>query len=299
LGAQLQEKYNQSRRTKLRSGLNVRPVFLPLQFVMTALGTTVPYRSTTQALSYDVVIIGLKTDVQNRDIIIERLEESKPVVYVGEQSSLYLRSDDIAGLTADTGGGQLGVFYLPSPMVLPAGARLSVKMFKTDATAGTETDNICFIGIRVFNKAYGDAIYDGDEQRRVEEWIAATECPRVEFLKAQINFATAGVGGLARNILFPQVDHPLLVRGLRTTLRQSQIEGFRIQGEANWMPSAVPVWGVCGEDEQVHENYQWFPRPIYLRSKNQIEIERVTNSIEGTLIDAQTGNTITAICETP
>jgi len=71
-----------------------------------------------------------------------------------------------------------------------------------------------------------------------------------------------------------------------------------IQGEPTWTAEPTPIWAVAAEDELVSENYHWFSKPVFLHSKNTIEISKITNSIDGSLIDAQTGNSITWICET-
>ena len=107
----LQTQFNQRRRQFVQKSLNVRPVYHPLKFEMNAAGQTSPYRDTTESLAYDTLIIGAKSDVQTREIIIRRTEDEKPIVYVGDEIDLNLRSDEIAGLTATVGGGQLGVFY--------------------------------------------------------------------------------------------------------------------------------------------------------------------------------------------
>jgi hypothetical protein len=296
-GSRLQTDFNAKRRAKVQSAINTRPVFMPLQFTLPAAGQVSGVRDTTESVNYDVIITGIKTDVQTRDIIIRRTEDEKPVAYVGEEQSLYLRTDEIAGLSATTGGGQIGTFYLPSPIILPAGNRMTVEMFKTDVTATSEIQNIVLIGFRVFHKAYGVELIDTSEDARITQLIKMREVPRVVFLKQLIEFDSAVAGGIARNLYTPQVEEPLLVRGVRTTLRQSNIE-ISIQGEPKWTTKPTPIWGVCGEDETIHDNYQWFSRPIFLHSKNTIEIERITNSIDGTNIDPQSTGTITWICET-
>lgn len=293
----LQAAFDAKRRAKVQSALCTRPVFLPLEFSMSAAGVNSPYRDTTQSLSYDVTIIGCKTDCRNRNIVLRRTENEQPLAYIGDAVNLYLTTDEIAGLTVTTGGGQQGVFYWTSPIQLKAGQRLTVEMFKTDTTAGTEEANIVFIGVRTFPRSYGDALLDSKERRLIDQMIALRETPQIRFLKNTISFDTAAVGGVARNLYTPQVDEPLLIRGLRTTLRQSLIE-MRVQGEPDWTVEPTPIWAIAGEDEMTVENYHWLPRPIYLHSRNTIEILRITNGLDGANIDAQTGNTITIICET-
>jgi len=296
-GAALQSDFDGKRRAKVQSALFTRPMFLPLTFEMTAAGQVSPYRDVTPSQPFDMVITGIKADSQTREIIIRRTEDEKPVVYVGEELNLYLRADEIAGQAATTGGGQLGVFYLPSPISLKANNRLTVEMFKTDATADVEKANIVLIGVRVFPKQYGEMLLDKAEQQQVEFLLRAREVPQLKFLKQSVDFDVAGAGGVARNLYTPQVEEPLLIRGVRTTLRQSLIE-LGIQGEPTWTAEPTPIWAVAAEDELVSENYHWFSKPVFLHSKNTIEISKITNSIDGSLIDAQTGNSITWICET-
>lgn len=295
--ATYQTEFDAKRRARVRSALTTRPHFQLLTFEMAAAGQTSPYRDTTQALSYPVVITGFKADTQTREVVIRRTEDEKPIVYVGEETNLFLRLDEIAGQSATLGGGQLGVFYLPQPIILPAGNRLTIEMFKTDTTADPEEANIVLVGLRVMNPAYGELLLDPAERQMVESLIRLREVPRTVFLKQVVDFDAAGAGGEARNLFAPQVEEPLLVRGLRTTLRQSMIS-LRIQGEPAWTLEPTPIWGIAAEDELIHDNYQWFSKPVFLHSRSQIEIERVINSIDGINIDPQTGNTVTWICET-
>lgn len=295
--ASLRTEFNGKRRARVQQALSTRPYYQLLTFEMAAAGQTAAYRDTTQSLSFPLIIIGIKADRQTRDIVIRRTEDEKPIAYVGEELNLFLRLDEIAGQSVDSGGGQTGVFYLPQPIILPANNRLTVEMFKTDTTPDPEEANIVLVGVRVLNKAYGELLMDPAERAMVEDLIRMREVPRTVFLKQAVAFDSAVAGGEVRNLFTPQVEEPLLVRGLRTTLRHSLIS-MRINDEPNWMSEQIPVWGVAAEDDLGHDNYQWFARPIYLHSRSQIEVDRITNSIDGTLIDAQTGNSITWICET-
>ena len=293
----LQAEFNAKRRSRIESALTTRPYFVPLSYSLNAAGQVSPYRDMTPQLPFDFLITGIKTDSQTREIVIRRTEDEKPIVYVGENLNLFLRLDEIGGLTADSGGGQLGVFYLPQPIALSRGNRLSVEVYKTDTTADPESVNIVLVGVRVFNSDYAKLVLEGDERGRIDFIVRAREIPRIVFLKQLVEFDAPGVGGEARNLFTPEVDEPLLVRGMRTTLRRSSIE-MRLEGEPEWTNGLTPIWGIAAEDELVHDNYQWFSKPVYLRSKASIEVTRVRNSIDGVNVDAQTGNSITWICET-
>jgi hypothetical protein len=293
-----QSEFNSKRRSRIESALHTRPFHIPLTFNMAAAGQVVPYRDTTPPLNFDFIITGIKSDSQTRELVIRRTEDEKPIAYVGEETNLHLRADDIAGLTATNGGGQVGTFYLPKPIMLYRSGRLTVEIFKTDTTAAAEEVNIVLIGVRVFKKEVGELALEKIERERIDFLMQSREAPRTIFLKQAVEFSSAVAGGTCQNLLTPEVPEPLLVLGVRTNLRQSLIQGLRIEGEPNWMSDATPIWGVMGEDELMHENYQWFSRPVFLRSKQAIEIERITNSIDGTNLDSQTDNFITWICET-
>lgn len=293
----LQAEFDAWRRKRLSEAATTRPVFHTLQFNMLAAAQTSPYRDTTQSLGYDVLITGIKADVAQRDIIIRRTESDLPICYVGDETNLNLRVDDIAGITATTGGGQTGTFYLPSPILVPAKTRLTIEMFKTDVTAAVEQANIVLVGVRVYHRSFAESLLDPAEKMLADQFIAMREIPRTVFLKQLVAFDSAIAGGEARNLFTPKVEEPLLIRGVRTTLRQSQIE-IGVTGEPSWTVEPTPIWGVAGEDELGNDNYQWFSKPIYLHSGDTIEVRRIINSIDGTLIDVQTGNTLTWICET-
>lgn len=295
--ASIQRDFNAKRRARVESALNARPLFIPLLFSMNAAGQISPYRDTTPSLSYPVIITGIKSD-SKRKIVIRRTEDEKPITYIGEETNLFLTADEIAGQTVDAGGGQQGTFYFPEPIILPAGNRLTIEMYKDDTTPDPENANITLIGIRVFNREYASLLLDAAERNRIDSILQMREVPRVVFLKVRVNFDSALAGGEARNIYTPQVEEPLLVRGIRTTLRHSLIS-LKVQGEPTWTVSPTPIWAVAGEDDLGHENYQWFSKPVFLHSKNQIEIERIVNAISGSSpLDPQNDNTITFICQT-
>ena len=297
-GASLQADFNSKRRSRIQSALSTRPLFLPLQFSMTAAAQTTPYRDLTPSLGYDVFITGIKTDTPSRSINLRRTESERAIVRVGDEVNLYLTGDDVAGTTAGLTPGQNGVFYFPAPIVIKKGTRLTVEMYKQDATADPEVANVVLIGVRALNPAWAEMVLDDDEKNLIEQIFRVNETPSPLFLKVPVNFDNAGVGGIDENILTPRVEVPLLVRGMRSTLAWSTIE-LNVEGEPTWTPRATPIWAVANESNQEGEAYIWFSKPVYLKSDNQISITRVTNGgVDGLTYDDQTGNTITFICET-
>lgn len=293
----VQAEYNARRRRRVEQALSTQPVYLPLTFDMQAAGQTAAYRETTQSLNYDVIITGIKADNAARDVVLRYTENERSLLRTGNELDLYLRSDEIFGQSVSTGGGQTGVFYLPTPILLESKNRLTVEMFKTDTTADVEQANIVFIGVRVFRKDFAAGVVDDLERDRIEKALAIREAPQPILLKVKFDFDSAVAGGRAREIYTPTVDEPLLVRGIRTTLRQSEIE-LGIQGQMPWTAKLTPIWAVACEDSLEHDNYLWFSRPLFLHSSTPIVISQVVNSIDDVQIDAETDNTITFYCET-
>src|SRR5438874_10379054 len=104
---QLQADFDAKRKAKIQSALCSRPVYIPLEFQMNAAGQISAYRATTPSLGYDVIITGIKSDSNAREILVRRNEENKPIAYFGEETNLYLRVDDISGTSVENGGGQI------------------------------------------------------------------------------------------------------------------------------------------------------------------------------------------------
>jgi hypothetical protein len=316
-GDEFQSRLTGERNAFVQKALQTRPVLIPLQFVMNAAGQTSPYRQTTSSLDYDVIITGIRSDCAvddttdgtggvvaggNRDVILERTNQLRPILATDSDTSLTLRVSEIAGKTAAIGGGKIGVFSLPSPLLLPARERITLSMFKQDTTAAVEIANVVLIGVAVYNKSYAAALLDPTEQDKINRSMAFREVPEVKYLKQTFDFDTAVFLGAARNLRSPaNVDEPLLVKGLRTNMANSLIT-IGVAGQLLWTVSPTPIWALAAESAMTEDNYLWFPRPIYLRSGATIEIPLITNGT-GTAaapgpLDAQTGNTITWLCET-
>jgi len=305
--AALQADFNGQRQSRIQKALQTRPVYIPLQFVLPAAGQTSPVRQTTEYLSYDVIITGIRSDSvkddgTNRDLIIERSDNTRPILAVDYDASLYLTVDEIAGKTTNAGGGKAGVFYLPSPIVLAAGERLTVQMFKTDDTDEDEISNLVFIGLAVYSREYAATMLDPREQAKISELLDYRETPQQRFLKHSFDFDSPDFGRAARNLTTPgNVDEPLLVRGLRTNLANSLIT-INLLGQPQWTVNPTPIWAIAAESDLNDDQYIWFPRPVYLRSNGSIQIPLITNgtgtpAVPGPL-DPQYGNTLTWICET-
>jgi hypothetical protein len=287
-----QTELNKKRLARVEKSIGIRPVYIPFEFVLGAASQVSPYQDITPSLPYDVVISGLMSDNSARQLVIRESFRDLPFVLAGENRNLYLNLGDLAGGTSAAAKGQKGIFYLPSPIVLEAGNRLNLDVYKTETTPDPETINFVLVGYRV-SKNYQ---LDDAERKLVLDSIAKRSLPRTIWLKQQIDFDSAIVGGKARNVYTPQCDEPLLIRGCRSSLRQSLID-LGIEGEAVWTTNDCPIWAIVGDDEDESDSYMWFQRPIFLPSRETLEMS-LTNSIDGVNIDPQLANQITWICET-
>lgn len=293
-------KLAEVRRRRIYDSLLTRPVYIPLQFTLNAAGQLTPYRASTPQLGYDVVITGIKTDCwpgAGRDITFSLSDGSQNIARTGNDDTISLRTDDIAGCTVDAGGGQVGVFYWPQPFPLPSDSRITVEMMKTDTTGADEVVNFVLIGYRVLSGAYAANAISDTTRAQIDQLITFRETPQMRVLKIPVNFAAATVGEVAVDLESPRVEEPLLIRGMRTTLRQSTIE-LGIEGEANWMPSQTPIWAVADENDQGNGNYIWFSDPIFLNPDGALAIRRAINGNIDQLNVDPTTNQIAVICET-
>jgi hypothetical protein len=275
-----QAAFNRQREKWVADALLTRPVYIPLSYTLPAAGQLSPIRATTPQMPYDVIITGIKTDIwPARDLNLKLNENEETMVRVGSTENLYIRSDEIMGTTVDAGGGHVGVFPLPVPVVIGQNRRLTLEVFKTDATAADIAAHIVLIGVRVFNQAISDGLLDTQERALVDKMIRARSVPKALLLETFIDFGTATYGNIVTNTYSPQNDEPLLILGCRTDLRQSQVE-IGIVGEPRWTVGLTPSWAIAAETEIGHDNYQWYSKPIYLRSQGTIEIPRAINGID-------------------
>lgn len=297
------EKYTKDfadeRWKRVQDSLATRPVYIPLSYTLLSAGQAPPFKATTPQLGYDVIIIGIKTDIwPARDIELKFTDSDTGLVRTGDDATIFLRSDDIAGCSVDAGGGQLGTFYLPEPIELKARQRLTVGVYKTDNNPAVDLNaNIVLIGVRVYNQA--QQALDSPEIDRINQVIATRSQPVTRILKIGFVYSGSAGGETDVNNLSPRVDEPLIIHGIRSTFRRSKIN-IGISGEALWtvIPDTTPIWGVAGEDELDNENYQWFPKGVYLRSGGTIEIPKLIQSIDGSTVEASLTGQIAFYCKT-
>lgn len=298
------------RRQQVLASLLTRPFYLPLEFTLAAAGTPIPYTQLTAQLGYDVVITGVRTDAwvaedpgvfpaAGRQMVLQftNNNESQTITRTGGDTTLYLRTDDIAGSTVDSGGGQIGVFQLPQPFYLEAGNRIQVDMFKPDNTGADVVTNVVFVGYRVLSKSVAEGVLTPRELALIDQYISLRETQEMRFLKLGVEFAAAAVGEQIENLTTTKLQEPVILRGIRTTLRQSTIQ-IGIDGEAAWMPSQTPIWAVMAENDLENDAYLWFEKGVYLPSQTILNIPLIINGgIDGTNIDPTNGE-ITFIYQT-
>ncbi len=299
--AALRDTFNAWRRKRVYDSLLTRPVVLPLNFTLPLAGQVSPIRDTTPSLGYDVVITGARTNCwpgNGRDINFMLTDGTGNFVRNNNISDLFLRTDDLAGCTVDAGGGQIGVFPWPQPYLLKKDYRLVMEMFKTDVTAADEIVTVALIGHKVIPQAFVNVTITPDEREKIDRALALRLTPETKTMKIQLDFPLAAVGSQVANIDSPRVEEPILLRGMRTSMRNSTVE-IAIEGEATWMSEQVPIWSLAAENDLGTDNYIWFHKPLYLPSDKVVSIRRAINgNIDQSNIDPAAGNEITIIYDT-
>lgn len=286
-----QKDYDNARLKAVEKAAQTSPVFIPLSFNLLAAGQVSPFEAITPALSYDVLIVGFICDNTSREIVFRETTKDILYNYVGDNKNLKLTVSDVSGGNNLASKGQKTPFYLPIPFLIRKQDRISLDVYKQDITANDETLDIVLIGYR----AARNPSLSQEDSANVKEFIRTRKEPKTVFLKQSVNFDTAAVGGKAE-FSMPQVSEPLLIRGFRSTLQASEIK-IKIEGQQDWTVSAIPIFGLCAGDENENDNYFWLQRPVFLPSNQVIDVD-LTNSYNGSTLDAQNGNTITAIAQT-
>lgn len=293
-------KLAELRRLRARNAALIQPVYLPLNFDMTAAASNLPYRATTNQLNYDVIIVGAKTNCWpgfGRQINFSLSDGQENFVRTGNDPTLYLTTDDIAGSSVDASGNPNGYFYWTQPFLLLQGQTMLMEMMKTDVTAAAETANVTLLAYRVFPKEQAAITIDGAEAARIDQLIRTRQAPVPKVMKVSVEYPSASVGSLAQNIFTTRLDEPVIIRGIRTNMSQSTIAlGF--EGGANWMPAQTPIWAVAAENQSQVENYIWYERGLYMPSDTSIVINMINGNIDQANFDPATGNWISFMYDT-
>jgi len=289
--AALQKAFDEKRLARIEKAISTRPVYIPFKFTLDAAGQVSPYQKETPTLPYDVIITGIITNNSARRIALREPNSILPIAIVGEKRNLYLSLADIAGGTSQAEKGQKGIFTLPSPLTIDARSRLYVDVYKPDTTDAPETINFVLTGYRVLK----NQTLDGDVRASVERAIGLRSMPKTIFLIQEITFDSDNIGGRARNVSTPPVEEPILIRGVRSSLRSSFVN-LGIQGETQWTTDDTPIWAIAAEDDDESDSYVYFQRSIFLPRDGVIEQDFI-NSVDGVNLDPQTGGK-TWICET-
>lgn len=285
-----QAAFNQKRLARIEKAIPTRPVYIPLKFNLDAVGQISPYQNETPLLPYDVIITGIISSNTSRRVALRESIKDLPFVIVGEKRNLHLSLADIAGRTSLADKGQKGIFNLPSPITVKDNSRLYIDVYKTDDTPEAESVNIVLVGTRVIKNSE----MDDDVRKSVVAAIANRSIPKTIFLKHEIDYGSGLAGKKAKNIYTPRLEEPILIRGCRSSMKQSLIN-IGIEGEPDWTTGDMPIWGISAEDDNQQDSYLYFSRPVFMAAERVLGMT-LENSIDGVNIDEQI-NELTWICE--
>lgn len=277
-----QIKFNQTRLQRVKDSLRLRPQFLPVQVPMPAAVQNLPISATTNELQFDVIVTGIITDGEDKQINMRRDNETgTPFVSTGTEAGARLSLDAIAGKTLETGGMQ-GIQPLP-PFLLRSGEGITFDVFKPVATADTEVVSICLVGYRVYSQALAVENFQKRIENLVNAQIARRQTPEPRFAVCPVVFGANGEA-LAET---PKVSEPRLILGFRTTVKNALVNvGF--DRENAFSRDYFPIWALASEAGVNSENYRWLKIPIFIEPNQQIYLS-LKDSING-VVKAENGN---------
>lgn len=288
-----QEKVNAGRLARVEKAMYRMPVYIPLKWVLPAIAPISPITATTNnKINFDVLIVGAISDCPNRQIRFKSSNNEINPSYLGKDVATNLVVGDIAGTTMQySNDAQIGIFEYTSPFILYPNNQLTIEMYK-DTTDNEEISNLVFVGYRIFSEKFTFTNFQEDEIKEIKGFISQREIPRQKWLKHEIKFDAEG---FASDVLTPDIDEPLIIRGIRTDLKHSVIQRIKFQNHLDWLTEDTPIWAIASETRG-NGNYHYFKQPLYLPRKSAIQID-LKNTIDGTsYIDGD--GSITWLCET-
>jgi hypothetical protein len=287
-----QKTVNAGRLVRVEKSFYKLPIYLPMQWTLPAVPPVAPIVETTDnRLDFDVLIVGAIADAPSREFRFKNSPSEINPSFISRELNINLSLADIAGTIEPFIEGQRGIFYYTSPFILYKGQQLTLEMFKKDATANDVLVNLVWVGYRIFSEKATWLGYESTEATDAKKFIALREVPRQIWLKQEVQF---DANGFANDIRTPDIDEPLLIRGVRSTLNASMIKSLKIQNGLEMVVGEVPSWAVFCEPNP-HQNFHYFRESIFLPRKTALQIT-LKNTIDGLTYDPS--GTITWLCET-
>lgn len=276
-----QDSFNAERLQRVKDSFQLRPQFLPVQITMPAGVQVLPISATTNELKFDVVIVGIITDGEDKQINMRRDQETgTPFVSTGVDAGARLSLDAIAGKSLETGG--LNGIQPLTPFLLRKGEGITFDVFKPLATADAEIVSICLIGYRVMSNASANELFTPDFTDYLQKQISRRPTPEPRFSVCPVNF----VNGRA-DAETPKVNEPRLILGFRSTVKDALCNvGF--DRDNAFSRDYFPIWAIASEAGVNFENYRLLRRPIFLEANQQLYFSLI-NSINN-LVFAVNGN---------
>jgi hypothetical protein len=293
INEQKQTGVNSARFARVEKAMYRLPVYLPIRWDLPAVAPLAPITaSTPNKLNYDVLIVGAISDSPNREVVFKSSDLEINPSYLGKSSRIRLTLGDIAGTTkSNQGATNVAINFFTSPFILYQGQQITLDMFK-ETTANTEVANLVFVGLRIFSDRASFDGYLDEELAFVKKSIEAREVPRQVFLKQEVVFDASG---LANDVFTPDIDEPLIIRGVRSSLVASEIREIKLRSGISWITSPCPSWAVFCEPNS-WDQYLMLKEPVFLPRRSEIQVS-LANTIAGTGIIDPNGS-ITWLCET-
>lgn len=292
-GQQLDDQVKRSRLTRLDKSKVLWPYFLPFL---------------EEGQNYTVLLNGIVNDVLTRytpvtgsptlitgmisdfDTLKVRISD---VLQNPAWQDFATQARDVAGVTANLSGHH-GYLDLEEPFELAQGSQLSLDIINTTGGA-TRKWWICS-GLKVSElRDVSLDVFDRGDMRAIKE-IESGIPPRPVNLYLDVPFSGAANQRL-ENLNTKQYNHPLLIWGISTNLKNCSIEMWD-SVDHRWMPAQVPIWAVAALNTHasgrvVHR----LKKPVYHAANVELRAN-VVNTFDPTIASDVAGS-ICFHCSTP
>lgn len=283
-----QAAYDRARLQDVEKAKQSRPHFLPVRHDLPAAISTLPIRSATEELNYDVIVTGAITDGEDRRANFYRRRNEEAFIDVGDESDVHLSLDALAGKSVATGG-LAGVQRFLSPFILREKITISLEIFQETAIADVVWTT--FTALRVFTPNHREAQLTALERSQVLDAIGRYSVPQPRYLVMPVEFDANGVASPKS----PKHEEPLLIYGFRSTFSDALVN-FGLTSTDSFSNSLFPIEALCAEPNNGRKLFEYLLEPIFLPVGQQLYF-KLENTKDDVLF--ATDGQIEFLCKTP
>ncbi len=284
--AELQKTFNAQRLARVLRARSVRPLFIPLSFLIENAVQATPFMDKTPRFNYPIVLLGAASDFSKNQEALTSIQVS-----IDREEILCITDDPVSKCHKEgfANSYQQGQGYFPKPILLMDGQRLYVDVFAPaggGAAGGVKyRRNMVLNGQRIMPANSADVLLDAKERELVNAAIAARSVPVSKVISMRVQFPAAAAGSHV-DVTLPTRNEPFLIRAMRSqTLAESTIE-IGTARDKMWTTAPTPIWGLAncfvlsapGSAAGVDGFWQFFETPFYISPNEDLTASFVSSS---------------------